>query len=119
VLLATSDTIDSTTARKFDSAIEACSMGYATAASGLAHLTPIVMPPPADAGTDAAVVTDATSDATNDTFTAPRITAGGGCGCRVADSTRRSSREGAFALAAMAAGLAWSSRRRRRTTRIG
>ena len=114
VLLTTSDAIDARTGTNFDRAVDACSTGYATAASGLAHLTPVVLPRP-DAGTDAGPMQHDTGvDApVADGFIAPRIQAGGGCNCEVAGPGTRSPGN-ALALAGLAAGLAWSRRRRRR-----
>jgi hypothetical protein len=115
VLLTTEDAIDSRTASQFDRAIEACSGGYEEAASGLAHITAIVLPQPPDAGTDSGVTGDA-GDVPHDTFSAPMVNAGGGCGCRVAGlATSRDADRSWFAMAALGGALALVVRRRRRS----
>jgi hypothetical protein len=116
ILLTTQDAIDSRTASQFDRAIEACSGGYETAASGLAHITPVVLPMPVDAGTDSGVPADAHADASGDSFVAPPVSAGGGCACRVERfaTTRGDARGSWLAFAAAAGVIAFATRRRRR-----
>jgi len=116
VLLTTADAIDSRTGSNFDRAIEACSMGYATAAGGLAQLVPVVLPQPVDGGTDSGLRDTGVDAPVADGFMAPRITAGGGCACRVTGPGVPTG-NGTLALAGLAAGLAWSLRRRRTRTR--
>jgi hypothetical protein len=114
ILLTTEDAIDSRTASQFDRAIEACSGGYETAASGLAHITSVVLPQPPDAGTDSGVAGDA-ADVPHDTFSAPMINAGGGCGCRVEGlATAHGADRSWLAIAALGGALAFAVRRRRR-----
>ncbi len=123
VLLTTSDQITSQTASQFDRAIEACSMGYATSASNLAHLEAVVMPQP-DAGTDAsadATVADVATDAhPADAYVPPNVHAAGGCGCRTGTNGDAAGHTSALAFALVGASLASMLRRRRRSAmRIG
>ena len=82
VLLTTSAELNSNTAQQFDTAVEACDLGYAMASQNLAHLTPVVGPLSAGDGGDASIGADANplDVGVDGGFSGTRLV--GGCSCR-------------------------------------
>jgi len=116
IYLTTTARLSRNAAVNFDRAVDACSGGYATAASNLARLEAVVMPAPPDAGTPDAGVSDATDVA----FVPPRVRLGGGCGCSAlggSASDRPNGRLGGSGLAMLALVMVLRNRRVERSGR--